>query len=46
MLRRYWWPAAFSADVGARPVGVRLLGQDLVLFRQQAQRVALVAEED
>ena len=35
MLRRYWWPVAFSAEVGARPVGVRLLGQDLVLFRQQ-----------
>jgi 5,5'-dehydrodivanillate O-demethylase len=36
MLRRYWWPVAFAAEVGERPVPVRLLGEDLVLFRQQA----------
>jgi 5,5'-dehydrodivanillate O-demethylase oxygenase subunit len=33
MLRRYWWPVAFSAELTDRPMAVRLLGEDLVLFR-------------
>jgi 5,5'-dehydrodivanillate O-demethylase oxygenase subunit len=33
MLRRYWWPIAFSEHVGKSPVPVRLLGEDFVLFR-------------
>jgi len=33
MLRRYWWPVWFSAQVTDKPVPVRLLGEDLVLFR-------------
>jgi 5,5'-dehydrodivanillate O-demethylase len=34
MLRRYWWPVWFSEDLHDKPVPVRLLGEDLVLFRQ------------
>src|ERR687893_603839 len=29
LLRRYWWPVAFSAELADRPVPVRLLGEDL-----------------
>ena len=42
MLRRYWWPIAFTEEVAKRPVPVRLLGEDLVLFRDGAGRVGLV----
>ena len=31
MLRRYWWPIAFSDDVkGPRPKKIRLLGETLI----------------
>jgi len=33
MLRRYWWPVAFAEAVDKRPTRVRVLGEDLVLFR-------------
>jgi 5,5'-dehydrodivanillate O-demethylase oxygenase subunit len=42
MLRRYWWPAWFSESVADRPVPVRILGEDLVLFRGGDGRTALV----
>jgi len=48
LLRRYWQPAALvdefsSAQAGQRPVkAVRLLGQDLVLFRDEAGRWGLL----
>ena len=32
-VRCYWHPCAVSDDVQAKPVGVTLLGEDLVLFR-------------
>lgn len=46
LLRRYWIPAARSADVqsGGRPQRVRLLGDDYVLFRDRAGRPGLVDE--
>ena len=35
LLRRYWHPAGFSSDVrpGGEPRAIRILGEDLVLFR-------------
>jgi 5,5'-dehydrodivanillate O-demethylase len=33
MLRRYWWPIAFAEEIQTSPIPVRLLGEDLVLFR-------------
>ena len=42
MLRRYWWPVWFSQLVTDRPVPVRILGEDLVLFRDAAGRVGLL----
>lgn len=32
-LAPYWYPVAFSREVGSKPVGVRLLDERIVLFR-------------
>jgi 5,5'-dehydrodivanillate O-demethylase len=45
LLRRYWWPIAPSAMVGLEPVKRRLLGEDLVLFRDRQGRLGLLAEQ-
>lgn len=44
LLRRYWQPAALSEELATqRPVRpVRLLGQDLVLFRDEAGKLGLL----
>ncbi|MBC2665186.1 aromatic ring-hydroxylating dioxygenase subunit alpha [Novosphingobium flavum] len=44
LLRRYWQPVAISDELeGARPLkAVKLLGQDLVLFRDEAGQLGLV----
>lgn len=36
LLRRYWHPVGLSADAGATPRQVRVLGEDLILFRDGA----------
>ena len=41
-LRRYWHPVALGADVGERPAAIRLLGEELVLFRDRGGRIGLV----
>jgi len=45
MLRRYWWPVGFTELVAPKggPVKVRLLGEDLVLFRDDSGRLGLLA---
>ena len=42
MLRRYWWPVGFSELVASKPVPVRILGEDLVLFRDAQGKVGLL----
>lgn len=42
LLRRYWWPVQFSAELADRPLPVRLLGEDLVLFRAAAGGLGLL----
>ncbi len=45
LFRRYWQPAALSRELPERdgaPVRVRLLGEDLVAFRDSAGRVGLI----
>src|SRR5438105_4719675 len=44
MLRRYWWPIGFSEEqrVQGVPTRVRLLGEDLVLFRDGQGRLGLL----
>jgi phthalate 4,5-dioxygenase len=47
LLRRYWTPALLVAEVptpGSDPVRVRLLGEDLVAFRDTSGRVGLLQE--
>jgi phthalate 4,5-dioxygenase len=47
LMRRYWIPAAFSHQVAAPdtpPIRVRLLGEDLVLFRDTNGRLGLLDE--
>src|SRR6516165_1781311 len=44
LMRRYWQPAALSEEVAAdgTPLAVRLLGEDLVLFRDSQGRPGLL----
>jgi phenylpropionate dioxygenase-like ring-hydroxylating dioxygenase large terminal subunit len=42
LLRRYWWPIAVSADVQDIPLQVRVLGEDLILFRDKRGNAGLV----
>ena len=41
-LRRFWHPVGLSAELADLPVPLRLLGEDLVLFRDGDGRVGLV----
>ncbi len=41
-LRRYWHPVALSSDCSSRPRNVKLLGEDLVLFRDKSGRPGLL----
>ena len=47
LMRRYWIPALLSSEIAERdcaPARVRLLGEDLVAFRDSQGRVGLVDE--
>jgi nitrite reductase/ring-hydroxylating ferredoxin subunit len=41
-LRRYWQPVALSAEVGPRPRSVKILGEELVVFRDGKGRAGLL----
>jgi 5,5'-dehydrodivanillate O-demethylase len=44
LLRRYWWPVAVSGQLELDAViGVRLLGEDLALYRTEAGNLGLVS---
>ena len=44
LLRRYWQPVALSEELpsGGAPLSVKILGEDLVLFRDEKDRVGLL----
>lgn len=42
LLRRYWHPVGVSADAGATPRPVKVLGEELILFRDGEGRPGLV----
>src|SRR5437773_1453973 len=45
LLRRYWHPVGTVADLGKDPVQpVRLLGENLTLFRSEAGELGLIGE--
>ncbi len=41
-LRRFWQPVALSSELGKLPLNVRLLGEDLVLFRTTKGGIGLL----
>ncbi len=41
-LRRFWQPVAFARDLVAAPLRVRILGEDLVVFRDRGGRVGVL----
>lgn len=41
LMRRYWMPVALTREVRDIPLRVRLLGEDLVLFRDRSDRYGL-----
>jgi nitrite reductase/ring-hydroxylating ferredoxin subunit len=42
LMRRYWQPIAISTDVTDTPQNVRVLGEDLIMFRDKTGRPGLV----
>jgi hypothetical protein len=42
LLRRYWHPVALAESVQSAPRKVRILGEDLVLFRDRKGRAGLL----
>lgn len=44
-LRRYWWPIGISKDLKDKPTLIRLLGEDLVLFRTGEGQVGVLAAQ-
>ena len=40
--RRFWHPVAMSSQLGEVPVGIRILGEDLVIFRDLSGNVGLL----
>ncbi|MBT6119107.1 MAG: Rieske 2Fe-2S domain-containing protein [Rhodospirillaceae bacterium] len=41
-LRRFWQPVALTQDLGELPRAIRILGEDLVVFRDLSGRVGLL----
>ena len=41
-MRRFWHPVAMSSQLGEVPVGIRILGEDLVVFRDLSGNVGLL----
>jgi len=42
-LREYWYPALQDRSVGKKPVGMKILGDDIVFFRGETGEVAALA---
>jgi 5,5'-dehydrodivanillate O-demethylase len=43
MLRRYWQPIGFAAELRGKPLRRRILGEDVVLFRDELGRFGVLA---
>ena len=41
-LRRFWHPVAIASEVQKLPLALRILGEDLVVFRDRSERFGLV----
>src|SRR5204863_6948456 len=43
--RNYWYPAVQSSQLGKKPIQLKLLGENLVLFRHTESGVALALDD-
>jgi phenylpropionate dioxygenase-like ring-hydroxylating dioxygenase large terminal subunit len=43
-VRNHWYVAAWGSEIGAKPLGRRLLGEPVVLFRQADNRIAALID--
>ena len=41
-LRRYWHPIMMQSELGALPTTIRILGEDLVIFRDKSGQIGLL----
>ena len=41
-LRRYWHPVALTSEVSTTPLQIRILGEDLVIFKTTENKIGLV----
>jgi len=41
-LRRYWHPVALTSEVSTTPFQIRILGEDLVIFKTTENKIGLV----
>ena len=41
-MRRFWFPVAMTEQLGERPVPIRILGEDLVIFRDLSGNIGLL----
>jgi phthalate 4,5-dioxygenase len=42
LLRRYWQPVALAKELGKRPLAIQVMGENLVLFRDNNGKLGLV----
>ena len=45
LFRRYWWPVCLAKELpepDGAPIRVRLLGEDLIAFRDSEKKIGLV----
>ncbi len=42
--RNHWYPIIEARRVGSRPVPIKILGEELVLFRSQGERIAVLVD--
>jgi len=41
-LRRYWHPVALTSEVSTTPLQIKILGEDLVIFKTTENKIGLV----
>ena len=44
-MRRFWQPVAMTSQLGDYPTAIRILGEDLVIFRDKSSRTGLIADK-
>ena len=42
LLRRYWWPIGISEHLKEKPTYIRVMGEDLVLYRDATGMAAVI----